>query len=339
MGIINTLNHADLWLCTHMNYYVTESHLGRFGEFGEQYGMEYFNNILDFNCIHISKVPPEQINKTIISEIDNDNYIIVFWDYESLYKYNRRIHELMVFGYDDCGFICAIKSGDRFIEKTINYDTVERGYAQAYSFFMSNGWELLWRRSFFFGITSISPKKEYNNDNILFGFIKKLRSELKGGKLTIETREYVENVNQNKTYYSGASSLLFFASEFDAINSLKWKDNDRKCYITFLALRTAYEHHKLLLRNMRFIQNFINADDSELLNQTIDSYRIVVTNAENAYLLFYKYCLTHDSLILSRISELCSQEYTLARSLLQKFEDALWPYYYALNGVPMPADR
>lgn len=38
MAIIETLDQADLWLCSHMNYYVTENHAGRFGDCGEQYG-------------------------------------------------------------------------------------------------------------------------------------------------------------------------------------------------------------------------------------------------------------------------------------------------------------
>ena len=89
---------------------------------------------------------------------------------------------------------------------------------------------------------------------------------------------------------------------------------------------------------MRFVQRYVHAESSELMTETINLYSDAITNVERVYLLFYKYCCTHDDEILSSISDLCSNQYNVERPLLQKFEDALWPYYYALNGVPMPND-
>ena len=338
MAIIETLDQADLWLCSHMNYYVTENHAGRFGDCGEQYGMEYFDSILDFNCIHISEVPPESLIDRIKREIDENKYVIVFFDYGQLYQMEQYIHELMIYGYNERGFICAVLNGGRFVESIIEYNNVEQGYLQAYNFFMSNGWELLWRRAFFFGITSISPRKEYKNDNVLYDFVKKLRAELKGGKIEIETRDFVTAETTTKTCYCGTSALTFLASEFDSDNSSSWKDDKGKRYMTLLALKTAFEHRKQLLRNMRFVQRYVHAESSELMAETINLYSDAITNVERVYLLFYKYCCTRDDEILSSISDLCSNQYNVERPLLQKFEDALWPYYYSLNGVPMPND-
>ena len=89
---------------------------------------------------------------------------------------------------------------------------------------------------------------------------------------------------------------------------------------------------------MRFVQRYVHAESSELMAETINLYSDAITNVERVYLLFYKYCCTRDDEILSSISDLCSNQYNVERPLLQKFEDALWPYYYSLNGVPMPND-
>ena len=108
--------------------------------------------------------------------------------------------------------------------------------------------------------------------------------------------------------------------------------------MTLLALKTAYEHRRLLFRNMKYVQRYANAANSDLLNETIVSYSEAILNVQRAYLLFFKYYCTQEEGILDSISALCAKEYELERPLLQQFEDALWPYYYALNRVPMPEE-
>ena len=333
-AIIETISEADLWFCTHMNYYVADDMLGRFGDFGEQYGMEYYDSILKFNRVPVSETPPNFLKARLVNEIDKGNYVIVFLDFGKIFHTEESVHETLVYGYNDSGFICPILRGGHFIESVISYQEFEDAYRKMHEKYLLNGWNLLCKRNLFYGITSITPITNYQNDNILYGFIQKLRKELKGCKINLEKLAYISSENCTKTYYQGSSALLFFSEVFE--NHIKYDWNERKLYRITAALKTAYEHRKLLLRNMEYIQKHIGATHDPSVCEAINSYREAITNFQRGYLLAYKYRYKRDNRILSCIGNLCLQQYELERPILQLFEDLLWPYYYVENGVPMP---
>lgn len=338
MAILYTIENADVWLSTHMNYYVGDDLAGRFGEFGNIYDMNYFADILEFGCIPVMDTPPDILKERIINELNQNKYVIIYLDYGELQQSAREyIHEILVYGYNDEGFFCPILKKGKFRETIIPFERFKVAYTKRFNQYLSDGWNLLCTRNFYFGITTVVPKTDYKNDNLVFEFIKKLRNESLGNKIIVENKDINTEELIRKTYYQGTTALIFFSQLFNEKESLYWTEN-RLIKVTS-ALKTAFDHRMLLLKNMEFICNYLGATQDAIIQESVNQYKDLSMDISKMYMMVCKYRQIKQIDILKRIGKKCMLQYDLERSILQKFEDALWPYYYSFNKVVMLLDE
>lgn len=335
MAVLETVVGADYWLASHMHYYVNEDFVGRFGENGRQYEMKDYESILKMKRIPLKQASPETIINVIKKIIQDGKYVVLFLNFSIMKnKVGTQIHEILIYGYEDNYFISPVLENGSFIEKRIPFETIVNAYKYCYDRYMENGWDLLCRRRFFFGVTEIQPVDEYINDKWIHEFIQKLRVE-KNGRIVERYNIGKENIKEK--YYEGIAAVYFFSKKLQNSEDSYWTPTMLR--IAILAVKTAFDHRRLIVRNMKFYMNFMNAEDDQLMISTIEKYSKLSYNLQNVYLLMCKYRLNGDIKLLKYASEICEAHYMKEAEVLQDFEDCMWPYYYKYNCVPQPPEN
>ena len=336
MAVLETHPLAEQWLASHMNYFVNEDLTGRFGDNGTQYSMNYYTDILKFRKLSVGKVCPDNLIDVIKSTIDNEKYIIMYLNFDPIYGTTNVNHETLIYGYEETSIYCTKLKNGLFNEYSIIFDDLKICYENIYREYMHNGWLLICRRPFFFGITQVSLNDDYVNDNWIQGMLEKIRFEKNGCKIVKCPIEERETEFISTTYYEGLSALTYFADLFWKTDQTFW--TDYRLFRINAAIKTAYDHRLLLLRNMKYFCNYMDAKDDISMVKAIDDYEKAIQNIKYVHLMINKYKINKNSEILTRIADICGVQYAIEKNALQAFEDTIWQYYFRENDVPPPPE-
>lgn len=337
LAILNTSQIAKSWLATHIEFYINENMCGGYSNAdGDYYRMRYFADILAMRRLPVSVIIPRELIDIIMKEIDISHYIVVYVNSKRLNNIKGlSLHELLIYGYDENKRVCfcPVLCHGRFIEKEIPFDIIVEAYNDARNHFLSNGWNLLVKRSFFFGITALFLREDFQNDNWMADYIDKIDHEIHGKRI-VQT-DINDETKRERVIYTGQACLVGLCSYFNDVITEKKEISEEMLQRLCRTLKMMYDYRCLFLSSMMWFINMASLCNNSKIMRLYNDYRLCAQRIQNCYLLLCKYHHTRCIEILEDIKyslKCISNEET---NILSDYRQELWPYYYSMNGVPM----
>lgn len=338
-AILNSSLIAKPWLATHIEFYINENMCGGYGDpDGDYYRMRYYSDILSFERISASDTTPEKIVRVIHDEIEKDRYVILYLNFNRLYGAEGvSLHELLVYGFDDNRKICycPFLINGKFKEVEIPFDLIQEGYEEARNLYLDNGWRLLVKRSYYFGITSLKIRDDYLNDNWVADYIDKIDHEIHGNrivKMDLSVDKPVEH-----TIYTGNACLIGLSIYLEKV-SAEGSISDTVSWRLVRTLKMMYDYRQLFISSMEWFVDIVNGNDNKTLLTIINEYMLCAKCIQYCYLMFCKYIQTKNVHLIEKIKNILDELQLKEKSILIDYRELIWPYYYKMNGVPMPSE-
>lgn len=293
LAIIQTHPNYLEWIAGHMGLVMSDDYNTMYGNASGRLGMEYYNDILQFEEINILNFSKKRIVDVIKNEIDNGNYVIFDCNYNGLYgnveANTHDIHETLIYGYEDekhIAYTARVVNG-KFVEAEFPYDDIEKGYSMTLKWFLEKPKEIYYRRSWFYPVTRIKLKDNLYCIDPLFNLIQKLDNEYAGCKCE---KTYLNDAGnaETRTYYYGASIIeaIYDLCNYATENGTEFFDE--RCGRVAGAYVKLYEHSNMILDSVKWAYLKMNVNDATA-EQVYKAYSDVVELFQKLYLLCYKY--------------------------------------------------
>lgn len=293
---------AAPWLASHIEFYINENMCGGYGDADcDYYRMRYYGDILSMTRIPVSDVTEGEIISTICDEIDNNRYIVTYLNFNRLYDRDGiSLHELLVYGYDKekTVFYCPVLFGGYFEETEIAFESLATAYKDARDVYMKDGWQLLAKRSYYFGITSVRVRQDYNNDNFVADLIDKLDHEI-NGKRIVQT-VLPDNAPTARVCYTGNACFVGL-SEYLRGAIEEGTISEEILFRLTRTLRMMYDYRRLLLFSMEWFAKTVNGQNDPEMIAAIEQYTDCSDDVHRCCLMLCKYEQTKEVYILERI--------------------------------------
>ena len=322
LSVMQTIPFFDLWLANHMKMYLDQNGDAVFGDNGCMYPLSYFSDILDISDANILSVSADKIVQFLINQIDENNYIIIDVNYKKLKDRDSLqfwLHETLIYGYDTENeeFFTPMLSHGTFKETRIGFEELALAYKDAYERYTQDKALLFNRRVWFYGITALKPKKEYENTNVFYDFIYKLKWEKEGN--FYERQKHASDFEhvESYVYYTGISCMLYLASYTRKLmehEDIKEGDIVR-CRNSCLKI---YENQKIVLRSMKWFRGKI-ANENEVLEELSQKYEKCCEQVYINVLQYEKRRYTKNQEILVHVIENLEQLYWLEKEILEEY--------------------
>lgn len=175
----------------------------------DYFRMRYYSDILSMTRVPVSEVKEDEIVSTVCGEIDNDHYIVMYLIFCRLCgKAEASFRELLIYGYDKEKeiFYCPLLTGGSFKETEISFELIADAYKDVCEEYMRDSWQLLIKRSFYFGITSVRIRRDYQNDNFVADLIYKVDHEIQGKRIVQTVLS--DNNSVDRVCYTGNACFV-----------------------------------------------------------------------------------------------------------------------------------
>lgn len=330
---------AAPWLVSHIEFYIDENMRGGYGDTDcDYYRMRYYSDILTMMRIPVSDVTEDEIVSTICGEIDNGHYIVMYLNYNRLFgKAGVYSHEILIYGYDEekALFYSPLLSGGSFKETEITFESIAAAYKDVREEYMRDGWQLLALRSYYFGITSICVRRDYQNDNFVADLVDKLDHEIHGKRIVqtvLSDNDLIDRVcYTGNACFVGLSTFLRGAIEAGTISKTVSIQLMR-------TLRMMYDYRRLMLFSIEWFAKMVNGQNDTEMVATIRQYAECSNIMHRCCLMLCKYELKENISILDRVRIILDDLQKKEAAILVNFRESIFPYYYQMNGVPMPLE-
>ena len=339
-AILSAHTVSKTWLATHIEFYINENLCGGYGNADcDYYKMRYYADILKAKRIPVKDVEEKNVVNTLIDEIDNTHYVVIYVDYKALFSLeSSRLHELLVYGYDDVKrvFYCPMLENGRFIEKEIPFSVLAESYSSARELYMQDGWTLLMHRSYYFGITSLEVNKDYINDNCIADLIDKIDHEIGGMKIT-QVRMGTDE-QQERVCHTGNACFAPLVSYIES--AIREDKTDKSVFSRIIrTLKMMFDFRMLMLFSIKWFSEYVNAKQDENLQKIYNDYESCAYDIQKTYLLLLKTEYDKKTEHYNDALSILSGQREKEKAVLERFREAIWSYYYDLNGVPMPPEE
>lgn len=317
--IIGSYLDGQKWMSTHMEVYL-DGGCGSFWGNGAYYPLDYYDDILKIAPANINKITPQKLVSYIKRMIDSNTYIIIDSDLSIIFndeKSNGRLHEILVFGYDDEAEAFLCPTIERNFVK-IPFACMELSYAEIRDIYLSDPKHRYSRRNeYFFPITKITRRKLYvNDDEFLFSCLRRIREEIRAEKSTIVRIDFEQPTGDPRYVYKGLSMLKnldeFFLTHIK--NETPWNNLPIDLSLTLLKV---YEHRINLSNCLKYIVETFDTDYK--LKDLYNNYMLEIKNIQKAYLISYKSILNNIPYKLSAIQDSIKDNFLTERHILSDF--------------------
>ena len=286
--IIGSYSDGQKWMSTHMEVYL-DGGCGSFWGNGVYYPLDYYDDILKIAPANINKITPQKLVSYIKRMIDSNTYIVIDSDYAIIFNDEEsggRLHEILVFGYDDEKEVFLCPTIGRNIVK-IPFAWMESSYDEIREIYLNDPKHRYNRRNeYFFPITEITKRKfSMNDDELLFSCLRRIREELKAEKSTIERIDPEQPVGDPRYVFKGLS-VLNNLDEFLLTHVKNGTSVDNIPIDLTLTLLKIYEHRINLSHCLKYIVKMF--DMNYRLKDLYDNYIREIQNIQKAYLISYK---------------------------------------------------
>lgn len=138
MSIIQKIVDYQSWVAINLPFFVEGNCHTSFGRNGEVHFPSEFSAILDVAEVPCSLVCDDRILSELISNIDSGRYMIIYINYNSLFRDDyspHRYHEILIYGYkyidEKLYFYSVLFIKDGFKECLIEGKLICQGYSHA----------------------------------------------------------------------------------------------------------------------------------------------------------------------------------------------------------------
>lgn len=322
LSIVQEKPFFDLWLASHMKVYLKQNGIAVFGENGEIHPLSYYSDILTISDASIVAIKKDDIVQFLIDQINNNNYVIVYLNFERIEDINTTDflhHETLIYGYDieTQEFIVPMLANGSFREARIGFKELAVAYDDVRIYYMDDASMLFTKRKYFDCITILKPKAEYENANVYYDFISKLKWEREGN--VFNRQKYTGDFEdmEDYIYYTGITCMKYMA-KFLARLMKSDEANEENLYICRKSCLKLYENQNIILRSMRWFEERIDPQNSILKSQS-QKYEECCKRMYANVLLFDKYALTQKSNVLERIVDNLEQTYCQEKDILDVY--------------------
>lgn len=339
-AILKSYTIAEPWLATHIEFYINENMCGGYGNADcDYYRMCYYSDILSMARIPVSEITADTIIHTLCNEIDKEHYIVLYLDFNQLHgKQGVFLHELLIYGYNkEKGvFYCPRVYNGAFKEVEISFDALTLAYKSSQEYYLQDGWKLLSKRSYYFGITSISMRHDYKNDNFIADYIDKLDHEIHGRQI-VQTDLSVNNLKDRVCYtgtacFKGLSNCIKTYISNNLTSEILIKRMIR-------TMKMMYDYRILFLSSMDWFVVKIGGDVDSKFIKIRNQYKECSIEVQRNYIMLCKYLQTANIHLLESVELSLNILYSKEIEILSEYRELIFPYYYMLNGVPMPVEE
>lgn len=330
---------AAPWISTHIEFYINENMCGGYGNADcDYYKMRYYNDILSMTRIPVIDTTADKIVPTICKEIDDKHYIILYLNFNRFSNLKDiSLHELLIYGYDEEKrvFYCSYLINGRFKEVEISFEKVKVAYNDAREYYMQDGWQLLARRNYYFGITSLHIRTDYQNDNFVADLIDKIDHEIHGQRI-IQT-DLSENFPKDRVCYTGSACFIGLSN---CITNVIEKGVISKTLLWRLirTLKMMSDYRILFLSAMDWFSDTVKGENNSGLITVRNLYEECATEIQRCYLMLCKYEQTGHMHLLENTKSTLDTLHKKEIEILSNYREIIFTYYYQINGVPAPQD-
>lgn len=317
--ILGSYSDGQKWMSTHMEVNL-DGGCGSFWGNGVYYPLDYYDGILRIAPGDINKITPEKLINYIKRKIDSNVYILIDSDYSIIYhneESGARLHEILIFGYDDEEEVFLCPMIDRQIAK-VPFAFMKSSYEEIREIYLNDPKHRYNRRiAYFFPITEIKKRKlSMNKDEFLFSCLRKIQDELKGEKSTIEKINPEEPSGDPRYVFKGLS-MLSNLDEFLSTHIKNETATDKLPIDLTLTLLNLYEHRINLSNCLKCVVETF--DTNCKLKNLYDNYVLELQNIQKAYLISYKSILNNIPHKLTAIRDAVKDNMFTERHILADF--------------------
>lgn len=322
------------WFVNHFKLYLNADGSAFFGEYGEIYSISYYNALIEIEEKPLNALHPDNLIEFIIQQINRDKYIILDLNYQKLYDTNKEhfwLHEALIYGYDleNQEFIIPVlKHGIIFVEKRVPFSKIIEGYKDVIQYYRDDKARLLDRRFWFYGCTIIKPKLYYFNSNAYYDFLERLQWELSESIFMKGDEEHWTSQNIIPKVFTGLACIKQLANIIEAnfqqekVDIVKIETYRKSC------LKFLENSNIILLLTKWYFKKFSSDQKSDIINRQNENCIIL----KRTVMLFHKYSITGDKLILFRINDNLRFIYETQKVLLNELlEEAKKVYIEKLS--------
>ncbi len=320
LTIMQTNPEYKIWIATHAEVYLSETFGAMLGPMDKCFRMIHFSSMLSFKEIPIYETCPHSIIQTIIQEISQNTYIIIFLTDPTT---NFR-HEIVVYGFDTDQAVLHTYSLIDGTQK-IAFNKIETMYAITYNTLKNQSSDLLYFHTFF-PITAISLKSDPPSVSIGIDVckveaIKTLNFEY-NGNIYLKKESLTSSNEGAEDYwlYSGLSCLKGIYNliqkmiqDRQFIHDRVFEDLSTKLAKSMFKL---YEHREMICITLNWLNAQVNHN---IKNKHIFEYERFTEQFNKMSMLTLKFIQTGDWSILENILKDLHSQYAHEYKILGNF--------------------
>ena len=271
------------WLCNHFgNVYLMRERDGYIWlDFLEP--NDGFDSALEFERINLNELEGMDVIKLIKDTLSEKKYVTLFldeyyMDKTALAGKHHHLAEFFIYGYDDekrIFYTVGFNSSEFFGQLTYSYDSVIKAHDSFINEREKFGKLPVW--VVWYAFSKIKKKEN-------------ITEELDVNNILRELEEYASSANMKKKLRSeiiegrGDVAVYGAACQKEIINSLYEMMNNDKFYTDYRHVHLLYEHKKIVLYKMKYIEKNTNADVSAIIYR----YNSVMKKIELAKVFYLK---------------------------------------------------
>ena len=281
--IISADTSESDWLCNHFGnvYLMRESNGYIWLDFLEP--NDGFDSALVFERINLNELEGIDVIKLIKDTLSEKKYVTLFldeyyMDKTALAGKHHHLAEFFIYGYDDekrIFYTVGFNSSEFFGQLTYSYDSVIKAHDSFINDRKKFGKLPVW--VVWYAFSKIKKKEN-------------IAKKLDVNNILSELEEYASSVNMKGKLRSeivegrGEVAVYGAACQKEIINSLYEMMNNDKFYTDYRHVHLLYEHKKIVLYKMKYIEENTNAEVSAI----IDRYNSVMKKIELAKVFYLK---------------------------------------------------
>ena len=346
MAIIETSPYKYPWLASHFRAFSYHDLSVMLGENGHMHPLQYFEDILSIQEIPIGTVNNGSLIETLTGEISQGNYLVIECNFPKLFSDDPEcfhIHEVFLFGFDEekqVFYSTLLQSSGRFQEAEIPFARLREAFSDISCFYGDHPEIMSEHRCFYYSISRIRLREQYNNDNSLYLLLEKIQDELRGSMH--RTLIYDKNgqlpdassliyskegkVSVTGEYFTGLACLLMMREDIKRLLEMDTIPQELMERTTS-SLMKLHEHQSIIHLSLKWFLDEISTDNPQL-RALVEWYGNCCGNMNMMYLMALKFEMTQKRELLERIQEKLLALYKEEHDCLTQFETIARKEYY-----------
>jgi hypothetical protein len=328
-SIIGTDPFGHEWIASHYDVFMHWGGHIHFGNGLDRYATPYYD-ILDQRSFPLERYGAQDLVSHIEQWIDEGAYVMLDADTGKLIENPEfRIHELLVYGYDEERriFYSPLQNGKtgKFEVFELGYDTVLTAVGSVIAYYREHPLERVNRAcQYFYPLTTIKIRPVHYDDTLfILTALKKLEAEYTGYRREFVRYEPTREAGERFVNYTGLGCLIGMR---DVLIGLISEPDAGVSFSIGTSLFKLYEHRGILVSTLELLRDKLGISDTAY-DGNLETYKAQSRLMREAYLLMKKAEISNkkNSLpgIIQRLDAVYESDYTSLRDMDSRARQAL----------------